>query len=70
MTDTPTQDDIKAARRKLGLSHQRFAALMGYGHKARSIELENGKRIMSGPAAKLFRLLTGEIDFETWRKGG
>lgn len=65
----PTQDDIKAARRKLGQSQAQFAETMGYGQKSRIAELESGRRIMSGPAAKLFWLLDGEIDFEAWRKG-
>jgi DNA-binding transcriptional regulator YiaG len=59
--EPPTAEEIRAARLKWGLSHAQFAEMFNYGRRSTSNELEKGKIKMSGPAALLFRMLTGEL---------
>jgi transcriptional regulator with XRE-family HTH domain len=58
----PTPKQIREARRKLGFSQSQMAELMGYGSKSRVYELEADppRRTMSGPSARLWRLITGQ----------
>lgn len=72
MTKIPTSDEVKEGRKALGLSQQQMADLMGYGAKSRIYEIEGDRKSMSGPAAVLFRIMTGEttVEREIFRASG
>lgn len=50
-----TPEEIRAARKTLGLDQSQMAAMLGYGAKARISEIERGVRQPSGSAVRLIR---------------
>ncbi|MDO5648348.1 hypothetical protein [Paracoccus sp. (in: a-proteobacteria)] len=50
-----TADELKAARKSLGLKQHEIAPLLGFGHSVRVSELERGATAISAAVERLVR---------------
>lgn len=55
----PTADQVRALRQRLGLSQSQFARKFGFGIDTLQ-QYEQGRRVPSGPASSLLRVIEAE----------
>jgi len=61
-----TPEQIKQARESLGLTPEEIAPLLGYGHRSRIYELENGERNIGASAELLLRAYLSGYRPDDW----